>query len=146
MGNNRQAGRRRVAFAWAAGLALTLVLGTAVALAAVKAGRYSGTTSEKGPVTLTVANGKITGFHAELGYNGRCGQGGGPVLTASPGSIPIHNGRFSANVRLRLKTVVNDAGTIEGRASGSKVSGTIVELLNGKANRCYTETFTARRH
>ena len=136
--------RRRVTPALAAALGM-LLLGAAVALAAAKAGRYSGTTSEKGAVTLTIAHGKITHFHAVVGYNGKCGQGGGPPLTAAPASISIHNGRFSVSVRLRLLKVANDPGIVEGTASANKVSGTVVELLNGQRNRCYTETFTARR-
>jgi hypothetical protein len=139
--------RARPAAGGAAALAaaLLLMLGAAMALGAARAGRYSGTTSEHGAVTLKIASGKVTHFHAELGYNGKCGQGGGPVLTAAPASIAIHGGHFTANVRLRLKTVVNDPGIVEGRASGSRVSGTIAELLNGQRNKCYVETFSARR-
>jgi hypothetical protein len=32
-----------------------------------------------------------------------------------------------------------------GRATGSKVTGTVEQLLQGKVNKCYVETFTAKR-
>ncbi|MGH2886353.1 MAG: hypothetical protein ACRDPA_27260, partial [Solirubrobacteraceae bacterium] len=54
--------------------------GVAFAANRVIPGTYSGTTSEHQPVTLkVVSNGDaITNFNTLLGYNGKCGQGGGP--------------------------------------------------------------------
>jgi hypothetical protein len=86
-----------------AALLALLVCGAVLAMASAKAGKYVGLTSEGGPVTLTVAAGgkTITHFHAVLGYNGKCGQGGGPGLTAAPVSMTIGaGGGFSKNVTL----------------------------------------------
>jgi hypothetical protein len=128
----------------------TLMFGATLALAVAKVGNYVGTTSEGGPVTLTIAASKtkITHFDAILAYNGKCGQGGGPGLTAAPASISIgQGGSFSENVRLTLHGAVsiNDPGRVFGKASGSKVTGTIEQFLRGKVNKCYVETFTAHR-
>ena len=138
--------RGRFAAVLAATLAALLLLGGALALGALRAGSYLGTTSEQRPVSFTVAHGRITHFKAELGYNGQCGQGGGPELTAAPASIAIgDHGHFAVSVRLKLGTLVNEPGRIEGRASRSSVSGKVLQILHGKPNRCYIETFTARR-
>ncbi|HXN37504.1 MAG TPA: hypothetical protein VN892_05675 [Solirubrobacteraceae bacterium] len=127
-----------------------LVFGATLAFAAARAGNYVGTTSEGGPVTLTIAANKktITHLDAILAYNGKCGQGGGPGLTAAPATISIgQGGSFSKDVRLTLHAGVsiNDPGLVFGRASGSKVTGTIEQFLKGKVNKCYVETFTAHR-
>jgi hypothetical protein len=127
-----------------------LGFGATLAFATAKAGKYAGTTSEGGPVTLTIAANKktITHFDAILAYNGKCGQGGGPGLTAAPATISIgRGGSFSENVRLTLHAGVdlNDPGRVFGKASGSKVTGTIEQFLKGKVNKCYVETFTAQR-
>jgi hypothetical protein len=127
------------------------LLGGALAAAAVKAGKYSGSTSEGGTVTLTISRGgrAVTHFHAEIGYNGKCGQGGGPGLTAAPSSIPIgRRGIFNEPVRLILRAGsldINDPGRVLGKVSGSKVTGTIEQYLKGKVNKCYVESFTASR-
>ncbi len=129
-------------------LAATLAVGASLALGAVRAGKYSGKTSEGGPVTLTIAPAKktIAHFKAILAYNGKCGQGGGPGLTAAPASISIGaGGSFTKNVTLSLGNVVHDPGRVFGKVSGSKVTGTIEQLLHGKVNKCYVETFTAHR-
>ncbi len=130
-------------------LAAMLVFGTALAIAGVRAGKYTGTTSEQGTVALTVAAGarKITHFKAVLGYNGKCGQGGGPGLTASPATIVIDaGGRFSKNVTLSLTGIaspIHDPGRVFGKVSASEVTGTIEQFLHGKVNKCYVETFAA---
>jgi hypothetical protein len=134
----------------AAVLAL-LVCGAVLAMASAKPGKYRGLTSEGGPVTLTVAQGAktITRFHGVLGYNGKCGPGGGPGLTAAPASISIGpGGSFSKNVTLSLTGIANpihDPGRVFGKVSGSTVTGTIEQFLQGKVNKCYVETFTAKR-
>jgi hypothetical protein len=136
---------------WTVGLAACGALATAgIALASASTGSYSGTTSENTAVTLKIVNhGKtISGFKTLLGYNGKCGQGGGPGLTASIGTIPIgHNGKFSKKTTLFLnaKVKVRDPGQVSGTASGATVKGTVVQVLKGKPNQCYTETFTAHR-
>lgn len=129
-------------------LVAMLVFGAALAVAAVKAGKYVGSTSEHGAVTLTVSASakKIEHFSAVLGYNGKCGQGGGPGLTAVPATVAIGaDGKFSKNVTLSFGTVIHDPGRVFGRVSGSKVTGTVEQFLKGVVNRCYIETFTATR-
>jgi hypothetical protein len=130
-------------------IALMGAFAAALAAGAVKAGKYTGATSEGGSVTLTVAGNRktIVHFNATLGYNGKCGQGGGPGLTAAPASISIGaGGNFSKNVTLSLGNIVHDPGRVFGKVSGSKVTGTVEQFLNGKVNKCYVETFTANRH
>jgi hypothetical protein len=132
----------------AALLATTLLFGAALAVAAVKAGKYSGVTSEGGPVTLTIAANKkvITHFSATLSYNGKCGPGGGPGLTAAPASLPIGaGGSFGKDLPLSIANGEHEPGRVSGKVSGSKVTGTIAQFLHGKVNKCYVETFTAQR-
>lgn len=133
----------------AVALVAMLVFGAALALASVKAGKYAGKTSEGGSVTLTIAGKKITHFKALLGYNGKCGSGGGPGLTAAPASISIRSdGSFSQSVTLSLtgiSTPIHDPGRVFGKVSGSKVTGTVEQFLHGSVNKCYIESFTARR-
>ena len=38
---------------------------------------------------------------------------------------------------------LHGSGEVSGKASGSKVTGTVVEFLHGKPNKSYTETFAA---
>jgi len=54
-------------------------------------------------------------------------------------------GSFGKNVTLSLGSIVHDPGRVFGKVSGSKVTGTVEQFLHGKVNRCYVETFTARR-
>jgi hypothetical protein len=99
-------------------------------------------------VTLTIAANRktITHFHAVLGYNGKCGPGGGPGLTAAPANISIRaGGSFSKNVTLSFGNIVHDPGRVFGKVSGSKVTGTVEQFLKGNVNRCYVETFAAHR-
>jgi hypothetical protein len=133
----------------AALLASTLLFGAALAVAAVKAGKYSGVTSEGGPVTLTISANKktITHFNATLGYNGKCGPGGGPGLTAAPASLTIGaGGSFGKDLSLSIANGEHEPGRVFGKVSGSKVTGTVEQSLHGKVNKCYVETFTAQRH
>lgn len=110
------------------------------------AGTYSGTTSEHQPVTLkVVSNGDaITNFNTLLGYNGKCGQGGGPGyhVVISRIAIPA-SGEFSKKTTLKLLQF-RAPGEVTGKASGSKVTGKVEQFLHGKVNKCYVETFTAR--
>jgi hypothetical protein len=128
-------------------LTAMLVFGAALAIAGARGGRYAGKTSEGGTATLTISpNGRtITHFKAVLGYNGKCGQGGGPGLTAAPARISIGaDGRFTKNVTLTLANAIHDPGRVFGRASGAKVTGTVEQFLHGSVNKCYVESFTAR--
>ena len=126
----------------------TLLAAAALASAAIPSGSYRGTTSEGGSVTFTVARGgrALRFFRAQLGYNGKCGPGGGPLLNASIPALAIGpGGTFATGTRLRLGTVVNDPGRVSGRISHGVATGTIQQYLHGRPNRCYVEAFSARR-
>jgi hypothetical protein len=119
---------------------------TAFAANQVTAGIYSGTTSEHGPVTFKVVSGghAITNFKTQLGYNGKCGQGGGPGYNVVISRIAIPaSGKFAKKTTLKLLQF-HAPGEVTGTASGNKVTGRVVQFLHGKANKCYLETFTAR--
>jgi hypothetical protein len=145
MGSRGIVRRARPVVALGAAVAL-VTAGGALAANHVTAGAYSGTTSEHGTVTLTVASGghAITNFKTQLGYNGKCGQGGGPDfnVVVSRTAIPA-NGKFSKDTTLKLFTT-HAPGEVTGKASGSKVTGKVIEFEQGKVNKCYVETFTAR--
>jgi hypothetical protein len=143
MGTRRIAGRLSVALGASAAFASA---GAAVAANHVSAGSYFGTTSERGTVTFKVAgNGAaITNFRTQIGYNGKCGQGGGPGYNVVISRIAIPaSGKFSKKTTLKILTF-HAPGEVSGKASGSKVTGKVVQFLHGKPNRCYVETFTAR--
>jgi hypothetical protein len=128
--------------------------GSAIAQAAGKpvkitAGKYAGTTSERGAVTFTISGRSIKQFKTLIGYNGKCGQGGGPGFTITVGAVAIKaNGTFSTNVTLvgPVQSVKNQKGTLSGRVTSSAVRGQIVDstLASSKCNG-YTETFAATR-
>jgi hypothetical protein len=122
-----------------------LVTGTALAASSVFTGSYFGTTSEHGTVTFKVVTHgpAITSFKSSLAYNGKCGQGGGPDFNVNVSRITIGTGgKFSKRTTLKLfKTTA--AGQVSGKASGSRVTGKILEFVGGKPNKCYTETFSA---
>lgn len=130
----------------------TALCGGAIASAATHRptpGRYAGVTSERGGVAFRVSKDRrsIVGFRTLLGYNGKCGQGGGPGLTAAARRIRIdRHGRFRVGVTLTFpqnpRAVRPSRGTIAGRVLGATVRGSVVERGNAK---CYSETFSARR-
>jgi hypothetical protein len=125
--------------------AVLVLAGTALAEGALSTGSYTGTTSEHQTVTFRVVNGgrAITNFKSGLAYNGKCGQGGGPDFNVDVSRIAIGTGgKFTKKTTLKLAS--NHAlGEVSGKASGARVTGKIVELLQGKANKCYTETYSA---
>jgi hypothetical protein len=148
-------GRRPLALA----LICALLAGSAsvaVAGAPVKNGSYSGVTSEKGLVSFKVsANGKrILSFSTAVGYNGKCGQGGGPGFEIKVSSISIHaRGKFAVTVKGTLPGAAIHVSPItvklSGRISGKHASGTVAQTgdhpcttTNVGANP-YSETFTA---
>ena len=134
---------------------VVVLLGAVVALLAASAafaanhvttGSYAGTTSERLAVTLKVVSGghAITNFKTQLGYNGKCGQGGGPEYNVVISRIEIPaSGKFSARTTLKLLQF-HAPGEVAGTASGTKVTGKVEQFLHGKVNKCYVETFTAR--
>lgn len=127
---------------------------TAVAKAPTK-GNYQGLTSENIAVSFKVpAGGKsILNFTTALGYNGKCGQGGGPGFEINVKSIRVSHGKFSATTKGTLHAAVGVKPInvkISGHISGKKASGTVAET--GGKNQCttvnkganpYSETFTA---
>jgi hypothetical protein len=137
------AGRRRLTLALVGCIALAMA-STALA-ASVSTGSYSGTNSEHQTVTFKIVSGgaALTNFKSGLGYNGKCGQGGGPDFNVKVSRIAIGaGGKFAKKTTLKLFST-HAPGEVSGTAHGSRVTGKIVEFLNGKANKCYTETFSA---
>ena len=114
----------------------------------VTAGKYAGTTSENIPITFMVSGRSITQLKTSIGYNGKCGQGGGPGFTISANGIVIaSNGTFSKPITLvgPTKAVANQKGMLTGHAAGASVSGSIVDTTTAKLGSCngYTENFVA---
>jgi hypothetical protein len=110
-------------------------------------GSYRGPTSESQPIGFAISGRKIQQLHTTIGYNGKCGQGGGPGYSISAGGVKINaKGKFSATVTLLppVKSIPNAKGSLTGTASGSTVHGKIVDLKTAhfKCNG-YTETFAA---
>jgi hypothetical protein len=140
----RPRAQRRARAVLATMLSLSLVL-AAVALAAKapKSGTYEGTSSEKSPVTFKVSSGgtAIQSFKTVIGYDGKCGQGGGPGYTAAASRIAIRNGSFKGPVA----SVPSKQGKITGKLSGSTVTGTVgIPSLKSKAIcPAYVETYRA---
>jgi hypothetical protein len=149
------ADRRRWRNRWtrratAIALLLPLTLAT-IALAAGKApnaGTYEGTSSEKGPVTLEVAKGgaAVVGFKTVIGYDGKCGQGGGPGFEPQVAKAPIKKGRFSVTVMFKgeVPSIPSKKGKVTGRFAGGTVTGTVV-IPSLKIKTClpYRETYSA---
>lgn len=136
-------------------IALALLLSLALASVAFaaskapKAGTYEGTSSEKGPVTLKVSKGgaAVVSFTTAIGYDGKCGQGGGPGFEPKVTNAPIKKGRFSATVTFKgeVSSVGSKTGKVTGKFSGGKVTGTVVipSLKNSTGCLAYSETYSA---
>jgi pectin methylesterase-like acyl-CoA thioesterase len=132
-----------------------LALGLAAALApaanaAIKAGTYSGTTSERGTVSLTIAGHKLKNLKTAIGYNGSCGQGGGPSYTVNVPSVKLKtSGAFTATIVLHSPNVQgfpNRKAKLTGKAKGTRVTGKIAGIGFGSTTcaQPYEETFTAQ--
>jgi hypothetical protein len=151
--------RRRLRRSLMPVLACALLAGATSALAAnshgpVAGATYRGTTSEGGAVTFKLSkNGKrIQGFQTGLGYDGKCGQGGGPGFEIKAGSITIGaGGRFAASARGTFPGAGVKPITVKisGRISGASASGSVrnpsnnCEVPHKKSQLAYSETFTA---
>jgi hypothetical protein len=125
-----------------------MLVGAGLALAGqvkVSAGSYSGQSSEHQAVTLTVVGRAIKNLKTTIGYNGKCGQGGGPGYSIDAKASIKNNGTFSANITLAgiVSAIKSVKGKLTGKASGSKVTGTIEDLSTAKF-KCngYVETFS----
>lgn len=142
-------GRVRRAAAVVLLVSLLLAAAALAAKKAPKAGTYAGTSSEKGPVTLKVAKGggAVTGFKTDIGYDGKCGQGGGPGFEPVFSKAPIAKGHFSVTVTFKgpVASVPSKKGKITGRFSGNTVTGTVVipSLKTKKICLSYSETYSA---
>jgi hypothetical protein len=123
--------------------------------APVKGATYTGSTSEQIPVTFGVAKSgrRIQGFTTRLGYNGQCGQGGGPSYEIKVRSMGIGaGGKFAATTKGTLSNVAIHVKPVKvkitGRIAGRTASGTVFEPGNPcttlhKGKPAYSETFTA---
>lgn len=145
-------------------LACALLAGGTGALAAshgkhakhAQPGSYSGITSESGSVTFTVSsNGKrVLSFSTAVGYDGKCGQGGGPGFEVKVKSMAISaKGAFSATVMGTFPVAAAKVKPLKmkvsGHISGSSASGTVFApgdmCTGGNHANPYSETFTAKR-
>lgn len=140
-----------------------LLAASAVALAAshaVKSGHYSGTTSEGQPISFKVsADGKrVLKFATFIGYDGKCGAGGGPGYSVKVQSIAINSsGHFAASAKGTLKGAAVKVKPIKVRISGhlSGKSGSGSVKKTGAGSHCappnqkknpYAETFSVTGH
>jgi hypothetical protein len=132
----------------------------AVALAAISTGSYSGQSSEHAAVTFRVvkkghpARLKAKSFSTQVGYDGKCGQGGGPVYVVKANSIPVNSsGNFSKVVLAKFATGSSSSVKfkIKGHLSGSSATGSVA----AKGQHCapphqkknpFSVTFSATRH
>lgn len=147
-GRNRRWARPAMALALFLCIALASVAQAATAKAP-KAGTYEGTSSEKGPVSLKVGNGghAVVSFKTDIGYDGKCGQGGGPGFEPAISKAAIKKGRFSATVTFKgeVPSVPAKKGKVTGRFSNGKVTGTVVIPSLKSTSGClsYSETYSA---
>jgi hypothetical protein len=133
-------------------LGALLLCGVGVAVAAVKAGTYTGITSEKEKISFKVSSDRrhILGFTVYLGYNGKCGQGGGPSFKVKTGSIALtSHGSFTLKTKAAgpVASVKPVPVRISGRISGRRASGNVVDLSAFKCSNGanpYAESFTAQ--
>ena len=130
-----------------------------LALAAGKppqSGNYSGKTnnSDKGPVTFTysAAKNEITHFKSQLGYNGACGQGGGPNYTFTVAVIKLTKSHTFSTTVQGMDNAAKAAIRITGSISGTSAHGVIATVkpsLCAPPNQSksgYTEAFSATKH
>ena len=148
----RTARSARAALLIVLALALTVVgIASAAKQPPHPPGSYAGTSSENSPVTFKVSpNGKtVLAFTTAIGYDGKCGQGGGPGFYPAIARIPIHkHGRFSTTTLFKGPTpaVKPTSGTVTGHFVGGAVTGTVVVHVP-KIKGCapYAETYSATR-
>ena len=131
----------------------------AVALARPARGSYTGTTSESIAVTFKVSHNRqhVLNFMTEIGYNGKCGQGGGPGFKVTARSLSLkHNGTFSGTgtgappVSFVKAIKVRITGKIRGRsATGNIEESPSTHCGAGTPHPSaspYQETFIAKAH
>jgi hypothetical protein len=133
---------------------LILAAAAGAARAPTKGATYSGMTSPPGASAVTFkvsANGKqVLNFATYLGYDGKCGQGGGPTYKVKARSLALHGGRFAGTAKGTLGTIKPVTVKISGRIAGPNASGSVVEPAGfrcksiDKGANAYSETFTAK--
>jgi hypothetical protein len=122
---------------WPSGLivGLVLLLAGAAAAAAVKAGEYSGSTSESLPLTFQVSSNRTEVLNFRPTFSGSCTKSGSPAttspqITSDVGrDIAIKHGGFRAvglNGKLQGGSTVYGKGTdsVTGSFSGKTAKGT----------------------
>lgn len=123
-----------------------MLTAAAISQAAIKPGTYTGQSSEHQLVTVKIQGHTIKSLKTTIGYNGKCGQGGGPGYNIDAKNVKIgKHGSFSAHIKLRgiVPAIKAVNGTLKGKAANGKVHGTITDLVTAKfACNGYVETFT----
>lgn len=151
LGVRRRSGRLSLAVLASTGAAAcSLALG-AVALAAAKPphkpGHYGGSSSERQSVTFQVSKSgtAVLSFKTSIGYNGKCGPGGGPGFLPEASRISIKHGRFSIAVKFKGVTasIPPMNGKITGKFSGKTVTGTVART-GGSGCNGYSMTYRAK--
>ena len=137
--------------AWALLIAALVIAAVAAsaALAAkprpVKGANYSGVTTEHNPVSFRIsANGKaILRLSTHLGYDGACGQGGGPNYPVSAASIALSaKDTFAHSVHVKIGPDTTTV-KISGSFSGKTAKGTI-EVAAAKCPASHKLSFFER--
>jgi len=148
---------RRVALLSATLCALLAL--ASVALARPARGPYTGTTSESIAITFKVSHNRkhVLNLSTEIGYNGKCGQGGGPGFKVTARSLTLkRNGTFSGTgtgappVSFVKAIKVQITGKIRGRtATGNIEESPATHCGPGTTHPSaspYQETFIAKAH
>ena len=156
MGWERSGLRRRSRYLSLAGTGLTGTMACSLAVGAValaagkpphKPGHYGGASSEGQRVSFEVSKSgtSIKNFKTSIGYNGKCGPGGGPGFLPEASRVSIKHGSFSIAVKFRgVTTSISPMkGKITGRFSGTKVTGTVART-GGSGCNGYSMTYVAR--
>ncbi|HZV24956.1 MAG TPA: hypothetical protein VFG00_01580 [Acidothermaceae bacterium] len=135
-------------------IAAAAIIGTTVAAVAAttpKSGKWKGTTSEKVTVSFSVSSNhkQVTNFVTQMGYNGKCGQGGGPGFGVHVGKMAISKKHTFAATTISKGFGRTITVKVAGSISGSKASGSVSNPASGCAapytgRLAYSETFTAK--
>jgi hypothetical protein len=149
-----KAARRAVAAALVFAVSLA---GVAAATGPARGRTYKGTTTPGGQaVSFKVSSsGKsVVNFTTTLGYDGKCGQGGGPAYNVRAASIPLHrDGTFKGSGTGTLGPLKPVRITVSGTIKGRRASGIVEEPAAFHCNtgphigaNAYRDTFAASTH
>jgi hypothetical protein len=158
----RPASTRHDKISSAAGVARPVAVGLCALLLAatvawagkpVKGASYAALSRQGEPLSFKVSSSgkQVQGFSTFLGYNGACGQGGGPAYTVKAGTISIRSGRFSTTTTGKgpIASVKSIRVHIQGSFSGRSATVTVAELgihCPRSSKNPYSETFAAKVH